>query len=506
MSSLDSKKRPVPPSTDIIQSPAGDKEHYKTKINAGVIFEDEGGGILTQRRQERSRKPRTLADDSNVTVTIGCSSDNDSEVVRSLHEPQKTENDDEPVDYELDTDNYHRGDGVDKPQANGLVYFKSTEHRPAALLSPLQPDLSSSQPDDASMGAGSPSSMRKRVTFSVEHSARDKDQEGAAVDNKQGRNNAVNGNQVDSQYCSSNEASGPSSISREPSKNSKDTDYSGGILTLDDMLRAKRRQDSKGGNNGGANHLNHHKHRRHRKGRPPRRQKAETLTEDEEARRRAKKDELAAAAAAAQRMPHRFFFVELIDPQINFLDTREHCSVITVAGRSTLEGKRAAVGVQPTGYTDIHGVVLNGFEPETSNEDENSGPSTFDNSSLLEEDIFDDVKPRIDPATGIAYVPKKAKRRVDLFLRMEGVSAFTVPTTNVWDNTANTTSSTQSTSDDTGGAGYSAAQEEFHPPSVVEWTLYTGRRWITLYRVILADITRERSPRLATRRWSQLRA
>jgi len=35
-----------------------------------------------------------------------------------------------------------------------------------------------------------------------------------------------------------------------------------------------------------------------------------------------------------------FFVVELIDPQINFLDTKTHSSLIIVAGRSSLEGRK----------------------------------------------------------------------------------------------------------------------------------------------------------------------
>lgn len=37
-----------------------------------------------------------------------------------------------------------------------------------------------------------------------------------------------------------------------------------------------------------------------------------------------------------------FFVVELIDPQVNFLDVKTHSSLIIVAGHSSLEGRRSA--------------------------------------------------------------------------------------------------------------------------------------------------------------------
>lgn len=36
-----------------------------------------------------------------------------------------------------------------------------------------------------------------------------------------------------------------------------------------------------------------------------------------------------------------FFVVELIDPQVNFLDVKTHSSLIIVAGHSSLEGRRS---------------------------------------------------------------------------------------------------------------------------------------------------------------------
>ena len=36
----------------------------------------------------------------------------------------------------------------------------------------------------------------------------------------------------------------------------------------------------------------------------------------------------------------RYFHLELVDPQLNFLDTKSHSSLIMVSGRSSLEGHR----------------------------------------------------------------------------------------------------------------------------------------------------------------------
>lgn len=74
-----------------------------------------------------------------------------------------------------------------------------------------------------------------------------------------------------------------------------------------------------------------------------------------------------------------FFLVELIDPQVNFLDVKSHSSLIIVAGRSSLEGRRLNTAVLP--------------------------PTHSRDGKVLE-----------------------PKRRREIRLRMDGVSAFTVPT------------------------------------------------------------------------------
>ena len=45
-----------------------------------------------------------------------------------------------------------------------------------------------------------------------------------------------------------------------------------------------------------------------------------------------------------------FFVVELIDPQVNFLDVKTHSSLIIVAGHSSLEGRRSAQAWTSTRY------------------------------------------------------------------------------------------------------------------------------------------------------------
>ena len=45
-------------------------------------------------------------------------------------------------------------------------------------------------------------------------------------------------------------------------------------------------------------------------------------------------------SGAAQSTSRRYFMLELVDPQLNFLDTKSHSSLIMVAGRSTLQGQR----------------------------------------------------------------------------------------------------------------------------------------------------------------------
>ena len=101
------------------------------------------------------------------------------------------------------------------------------------------------------------------------------------------------------------------------------------------------------------------------------------------------------------RLPQTFFLVELVDPQINFLDTKNHCSVICVSGRSTLEGKRAAHGVQP-----LNSVC----QYEVYHQLEQAG--TGGGGDVREQEL---------PL-------RKPKRRLELYLRMDKVSAFTTKT------------------------------------------------------------------------------
>jgi hypothetical protein len=76
--------------------------------------------------------------------------------------------------------------------------------------------------------------------------------------------------------------------------------------------------------------------------------------------------------------------VELVDPQINFLDADKHGSLIIVAGRSSMEGKLLNTAILPPSSSSGGG-----------------GDS------------------------GEAIEPK---RRQEIRLRMDGVCAFTVPT------------------------------------------------------------------------------
>lgn len=91
-----------------------------------------------------------------------------------------------------------------------------------------------------------------------------------------------------------------------------------------------------------------------------------------------------------------FFLIELIDPQVNFLDVKTHSSLIIVAGRSSVEGKR---------YTDAT------------------------------------LPPRHDVASGgdgrasMAGGHADPKRQQEVRLRMDGVSAFTVPSNSSTDPT-----------------------------------------------------------------------
>ncbi|RYH13905.1 hypothetical protein EON65_34545 [archaeon] len=106
-----------------------------------------------------------------------------------------------------------------------------------------------------------------------------------------------------------------------------------------------------------------------------------------------------------------FFIVELIDPQLNFLDTDSHSSLIIVAGRSSLEGKRMNSATLPS-LANTNAVVA-------------------------------DTEEHIDMNT--------PKRRQEIRLRMDNVSAYTVPTANdddeddevYWKNTQSSVESYQ---------------------------------------------------------------
>ncbi len=88
-----------------------------------------------------------------------------------------------------------------------------------------------------------------------------------------------------------------------------------------------------------------------------------------------------------------FFIVEVIDPQINFLDADKHGSLIIVAGRSSLEGKKLNTAILPPA------------PPVSSNPVPTDGGES------------EKAKTTVDP-----------KRRQEIRLKMDGVSAFTIPT------------------------------------------------------------------------------
>lgn len=48
-------------------------------------------------------------------------------------------------------------------------------------------------------------------------------------------------------------------------------------------------------------------------------------------------------SGGTQSTSRRYFMLELVDPQLNFLDTKSHSSLIMVAGRSTLQGQRFVI-------------------------------------------------------------------------------------------------------------------------------------------------------------------
>lgn len=94
------------------------------------------------------------------------------------------------------------------------------------------------------------------------------------------------------------------------------------------------------------------------------------------------------AAGAKKSVSEYFFLVELIDPQVNFLDVKTHSSLIIVAGLSSLEGKRFCDATLP--------------------------PSSATAGSGL-------------PRNSLASAQLVPKRQQEVRLRMDGVSAFTVP-------------------------------------------------------------------------------
>jgi hypothetical protein len=111
------------------------------------------------------------------------------------------------------------------------------------------------------------------------------------------------------------------------------------------------------------------------------------------------------ASKAKKNFSEHFFIVELIDPQVNFLDVNTHSSLIIVAGRSSLEGKR---------YSDAT------LPPSTLGA-ANEPTSRATLSGAL-------------PRNSIANAALVPKRQQELRLRMDGVSAFTVPSNSTDDD------------------------------------------------------------------------
>ena len=111
----------------------------------------------------------------------------------------------------------------------------------------------------------------------------------------------------------------------------------------------------------------------------------------------------------------RYFLLELIDPQLNFLDTKSHSSLIMVAGRSSLEGQRetTAVLVPSPGVLKRVGEKKNG---KTSTSGRESGRRGSGERGEREREIEKEVT---------AMEPKRLN---EIKLHMEKVSAFTVPT------------------------------------------------------------------------------
>jgi hypothetical protein len=88
-----------------------------------------------------------------------------------------------------------------------------------------------------------------------------------------------------------------------------------------------------------------------------------------------------------------FFVVEFIDPQVNFLDPETHSSVIIVAGRAMVEGQRSNTAILPPQQPPYG---IGGDHAEDAGGAGGNGNST-------------------------------AKRRREIRLKMDGVSAYTVP-------------------------------------------------------------------------------
>eukprot|EP00981_Chlorochromonas_danica_P010154 scaffold3051_cov167-Ochromonas_danica.AAC.13 len=93
-----------------------------------------------------------------------------------------------------------------------------------------------------------------------------------------------------------------------------------------------------------------------------------------------------------------FFNVELIHPQVNFLDTDSHSSLIIVAGRSSVEGKRLSTATLPP---------------------VRSSPSPYPG----------------DEEDGTGGEQNEAKRRQEIRLKMDNVCAYTVPSLALPDDT-----------------------------------------------------------------------
>ena len=108
----------------------------------------------------------------------------------------------------------------------------------------------------------------------------------------------------------------------------------------------------------------------------------------------------------------RYFVVELLDPQLNFLDVKNHASLIVVSGRSSLEGQKDTDAI----LARIHspGVASHSHPHPHSSNGHGLGPGLGLGSGV-----------GVSEAEGLGLEPKRAN---ELKLSMDGVSAFTVPT------------------------------------------------------------------------------